>query len=127
MGAKPNYKYQFAAEVESKLGKDVLTRINETVSKTNEKETTDTVQRLVAPEPIDSIFGRIRQAAINQYEGIERMMNLAAGQLPEGYSVLKAENNALASALFSDFGAAISSETFKRGVPVRRRNHTGSI
>ena len=118
LGAKPNYKYQFAAEVESKLGKDVLTRINETVSKTNEKETTDTVQRLVAPEPIDSIFGRIRQAAINQYEGIERMMNLAAGQLPEGYSVLKAENNALASALFSDFGAAISSETFKRGVPV---------
>ena len=52
------------------------------------------------------------------HEGIERLMNIAAKNLPEGFDVLRGEVNALASAVFSDFGAAVSSETFKRGVPV---------
>ena len=118
LGQKSNFKYQFEAEVEERLGKDTVERINKTISTVKEQELAKTVVSVTSPEGIDSIFGRFRQAFINQYEGIERLMNIAAKNLPEGFDVLRGEVNALASAVFSDFGAAVSSETFKRGVPV---------
>ena len=118
LGQKSNFKYQFEAEVEERLGKDTVERINKTISTVKEQELAKTVVSVTSPEGIDSIFGRFRQAFINQYEGIERLMNIAAKNLPEGFDVLRGEVNALASAVFSDFGAAVSSEAFKRGVPV---------
>ena len=118
LGEKSQFRYQFEAEVEERLGKDTVERINKTISTVKEQELAKTVVSVTSPEGIDSIFGRFRQAFINQYEGIERLMNIAAKNLPEGFDVLRGEVNALASAVFSDFGAAVSSETFKRGVPV---------
>ena len=118
LGEKSQFKYQFEAEVEERLGKDTVERINKTISTVKEQELAKTVVSVTSPEGIDSIFGRFRQAFINQYEGIERLMNIAAKNLPEGFDVLRGEVNALASAVFSDFGAAVSSEAFKRGVPV---------
>jgi hypothetical protein len=118
LGEKSQFKYQFEAEVEERLGKDTVERINKTISTVKEQELAKTIVSVTSPEGIDSIFGRFRQAFINQYEGIERLMNIAAKNLPEGFDVLRGEVNALASAVFSDFGAAVSSETFKRGVPV---------
>tara|TARA_R100001129_G_scaffold123358_3_gene85973 strand:+ start:1212 stop:8816 length:7605 start_codon:yes stop_codon:yes gene_type:complete len=113
-------RYSFEAEVKDNpnLGQDVIDSINKVTVSESDKEVAEQVAMVSGSEPIDTIAARIRQKYINQYEAIERLMLIASKVLPQGNDVLRAENSAISRALFSDFDAAVTSESFKHGIPV---------
>ena len=113
-------RYSFEAEVKDNpnLGQDVIDSINKVTVSESEKEVAEQVAMVSGSEPIDTIAARIRQKYLNQYEAIERLMLIASKVLPQGNDVLRAENSAISRALFSDFDAAVTSESFKHGIPV---------
>ena len=113
-------RYSFEAEVKDNpnLGQDVIDSINKVTVSESDKEVAEQVAMVSGSEPIDTIAARIRQKYLNQYEAIERLMLIASKVLPQGNDVLRAENSAISRALFSDFDAAVTSESFKHGIPV---------
>ena len=123
-GKKQNVRYSFASDVSDSLGQDTVDAINRTTVAQNIQTLPQKIATAISPEPINDIFGRVRQQFINQYEGIERLMLKAAKELPEGLDVLRAEVSAIAGAVMSDFSAGVTAQSFKRGVPVLTKGAT---
>ena len=95
----------------------ITARINATTPKRVEKGFVERLMDAISPDSM----GKIRQALVNKYEGIERLSRAVAEKY--GKDQLLAETSAIASALQSDRAAGVASASFINGIPVYKNGY----